>query len=264
MSFDICSLSSGSKGNCTLISSENTKLLIDAGIGLRELEARLRRLDVRPSEITGIFLTHEHQDHIRSAFAFAKKYPARVFAHEILWEVLEPDCKIPFAKRVVFTDSDFYVNDITVSPFAVSHDVPHCNGYSLYCQGRKISTATDLGVVTPQVEAALMGSDVVLLESNHDIDMLRKGRYSESLKRRILGNRGHLSNEAAAELVLRLAKQDTRQIILGHLSEENNLPELAFAASLQRLQQEGIKEGEDIYIDVATQNAISRYIRIER
>ena len=162
------------------------------------------------------------------------------------------------ADNFIFFDmQDFFVGEFTVTPFRASHDVP-CVGYTLSAGGKSVSVVTDIGKVTPAVMKAITGSDLVVLESNHDAEMLkRNGKYSEFLKKRILSDKGHLSNDDCAETACLLAASGTKQIILAHLSEENNCPELAFETVCKKLESRGYEEGRDVKIDVAEQNALS-------
>ena len=260
----IVNLGSGSKGNCTLIYTDKTHILIDAGLPLLEIETKLNALGIDPKDINGILITHEHVDHIKSVGKLSKKYGISVYA-----PVEELDCLLSKDKAILpqyqhgFIDKDFYIGDVTISSFKLSHDANCCVGYSIYANGAKFSIATDLGNCPKQVIEKLKGSDVVLLEANHDENLLLNNpKYPVILKKRILSNKGHLSNKACAEVVSQLVG-GTTQIILGHLSEENNSPSLAYNTVKTFLAQKGIIEGKNIYIDVAYQHKMSNIFEIK-
>lgn len=260
----IVNLGSGSKGNCTLISSEKTTILIDAGLPLADIENRLESLNVDASKICGILITHEHSDHIKSVGRMSKKYNIPVFAHASEWNCLNTKiCGIAPDLKMVFADNDFYVGDLTVSSFKLSHDANLCVGYSVYSNNAKFSIATDLGYCPKCVTENLKNSDVVLLEANHDENLLLNNqKYPYVLKRRILSNKGHLSNISSAEVISQLVG-GTSQIVLGHLSEENNTPSLAYNSIKSFLMQRGIVEGKNIFVDVAYQDKISNVFEIK-
>ena len=261
----IVNLGSGSKGNCTLVASNSAVLLIDAGLPLKEIEEKLVKLGVDAEYIKGILVTHEHSDHIKSVGKLSKKYHIPVFAHQNEWGVLMTKAKdIPQNLRISFDYNDFYVADMTISSFELSHDANMCVGYSVMCGGEKFSIATDLGFCPKQVVEKMKGSQVVLIEANHDENLLANNpNYPVILKRRILSSKGHLSNKQSAEVIAQLVG-GTNQIILGHLSEENNSPSLAYNTIKSILLEKGIEEGKHIFIDVASQEKMSSIFEIKR
>jgi phosphoribosyl 1,2-cyclic phosphodiesterase len=261
MGLKICVLGSGSKGNCTCIWSEKTALLIDVGLSLSRIEKCLGIFGVQPSSLS-ILVTHTHTDHVGGLEKFVKKHGCEVFVHDASYSTLLEKCDIPISKVCRFSGGDFFIGDITVIPETLSHDVP-CVGFSLVCEGRKISFATDTGKLTDRTVTRFSDADLVVLESNHDEDMLRNSTvYSAFLKQRILSDRGHLSNETASDCAVKLAMSGVRQFILAHLSQENNLPELAFATTRDKLVQHGFKEGEDVSVEVALQDRMSGLFEI--
>lgn len=223
---------SGSSGNCTYVGSDNTHILVDAGTSKKRIEEGLSDLGLSLSEISAIFVTHEHVDHIAAIRTIAKKYPIPVYAtpgtitgiknsdkkHEI-----PNDLFIPVA-----IDKETMIGDLRVNPMAISHDALEPCGYRIFCGDKKVGVATDLGCYTDYTVESLKGCDALLLEANHDVRMLQTGPYPYQLKHRILGDKGHLSNEKSAELLNKLLHDNIKGIFLGHLSKENNLPELAF------------------------------------
>lgn len=253
------SLSSGSKGNCIFIQSQNAKILIDNGLTLSNLQSRLEVIGVKVEEIDAILLTHEHGDHLYGIKAFLRKnkkakvyIPAFVQNYDIAGILALPSAQIEW-----FSSSDFFIKDLTISSFILPHDSKFCVGYSVICGGKKVSVATDLGFVSNSTLLNLAHSDILFLESNHDEVLLRKNpKYTARLKKRILSNVGHLSNTSCGLALVNLVKNGVKQVILSHLSEENNTPILAYNTVKKVLSQNGIIEGENVCVDVAFQDRI--------
>lgn len=248
----IINLASGSDGNITYIEDENNKILLDVGLSCAETVKRLELIGVKPSEITSIIVSHEHSDHIKGVDIFSSKYNTPVFAHEKVWIGLDDKFKkLSVANRKIF-DGPFQFEDLLITPVEVPHDVK-CYGFSFSKGNSKISVVTDLGHVNDQILQSIKGSQLVYIEANYDRDMLMHGtKYPLSLKRRIDGPNGHLSNRASGDTIEFLAKTGTRQIVLSHLSKENNTPTLAYNSITKQLQNVDIIEGKDIKIDVAS------------
>ncbi len=260
----IVNLGSGSKGNCTLVAGNNFCIMIDAGLPIKEIEEKLDSLNVSPTQIRGILITHEHSDHIKSVGKLSKKYHIPVYAHISEWPVLETKiADVPFNLRNGFENS-FYIENMQISTFKLSHDANLCLGYTINIDGEKFSIATDLGYCPNSVVEKLKGSQVVLIEANHDENILSNNpHYPLILKKRILSNKGHLSNTQSANVILQLVG-GTNQIILGHLSEENNTPELAYNTICSILSKNGIEEGKHIFIDIANQHKMSNIYEIKK
>ena len=258
MCIRLCVLGSGSKGNCIYVGYGNTHILVDAGLSLRRIEKSLAALGVNIGcDNLSVLVTHEHSDHVKSLAALYEKYSPAVYASADSQKGIIAACGNYADKFVFFDMQDFFAGEFTVTPFKVSHDVP-CVGYTLSAGGKNVSIVTDIGKVTPAVLKSITGSDLVVLESNHDVEMLKRNvKYSAFLKKRILSDRGHLSNDDCAEAACLLAASGTKQIVLAHLSEENNCPELAFETVCKKLESRGYTEGRDVKIDVAEQNALS-------
>ncbi len=245
----VINLSSGSEGNLTYVETEKACILIDDGLSCRETETRLALLGKTGRDIDAIVVTHEHGDHIKGVNVFAKKYGTPVYAHRDVWCSLS-DKLDKVSNKKVFVDS-FDIKDLILNPIEVPHDVK-CFGYSLVEGDKKISILTDLGHTTEKIFEAVKGSSLVYLEANHDINMLKNNeKYPLTLKMRIGGKNGHLSNDASAQMIEKLVQTGTRQIVLSHLSKENNSPELAYSYISSVLSKDGIIEGEDVKIDVA-------------
>lgn len=259
MEMIFCPLYSGSSGNALFVQYGQTRLLIDAGKPGKTITDALRLIGVEPETLNAILITHEHSDHISGAGVMARKYHLPVYATNATWQAMDKKVgEIPAGLRRTFDRSqDFYLGQIGVVPFSIPHDAADPVGYRLYGGGVSISTATDLGFFPKHVKDAVAGSSLVLLESNHDPDMLMMNpHYTSLLKRRILGNHGHLSNEACAEAMIQLVNSGVHHVILGHLSGENNLPELALTTSEQRAEAEGVRLGVDVSIDLAWRDRI--------
>ena len=222
---------SGSSGNCLLLSGSGTHILIDAGISMRRIQQSLARSDLSMREIGGVLITHEHSDHISGLKMLIKHCAPPIYAPRTVANRLR-GC-LPEAEgllHVIPVNEAFNIGSLTVTAFHTPHDTDESVGYRVEGEGI-FALATDMGHVTEEVFSALSGADTVLIESNHDEEMLRYGPYPIYLKRRILSDRGHLSNACCAELSRKLALGGTRRIILGHLSRENNTPALALSAA---------------------------------
>lgn len=248
----ICPLFSSSSGNCTLVACGSQAVLIDAGTSCKKIMNALAAIDFDPGKIGAIFLTHEHSDHIGALRVLACKLGVPVFATP---GTLNGAQNAGALERVTFyemPEGGVDVGDMHVDSVPTPHDARQSCCYIVTLPDeRRAAVATDMGYVTQAVETALRGCDTVLLESNHDVNMLELGPYPYVLKRRILSERGHLSNEACAELAARLAKNGTTRFILGHLSRENNTPELAYLAAKNSFDGLGLREGIDYMLTVA-------------
>ena len=247
----LCTLYSGSGGNATYFSSEKTHILIDAGKSARALTNALKEIgaltDPQKSPIDAILITHEHTDHVAALAVFLKKYPVPVHVTEGSAEHLRALLKDSPAKDCIVVHPTVFtvsIGDVTVTSFPTSHDSKMSVGYRITVKGengiRSFGYATDLGIVTPAVEKGLLGCEAIVLESNHDEDMLLDGPYPYPLKMRIRSRRGHLSNHDAAEFAAHLAESGTAHFLLAHLSKENNLPILAEKEFLSALADEAL------------------------
>ncbi len=256
MPFYFSPLRSGSSGNALLAQAGNTRILVDAGLSGRAIEGALAECGVTPDTLSAILISHEHSDHTRGVAVLSRKYDLPVYATEGTWTAME-GCidtnRIALKNRRAFTaGQDFYVHDVLVSPFSIPHDAADPVGFSLLSGVRKLSIATDLGHIAPGWMRALAGSDLVLLESNHDPELLRAHpRYPARLKTRILGKRGHLSNAACGEALVQLISTGVTNVILGHLSGETNRPELALSTVLETITEAGIRPGDDMRVALA-------------
>ncbi len=253
------SLVSGSSGNCALVSDGKTTLLADCGLSCKALEQALQRIGISPWDIDALVITHEHNDHIKGAGVVSRKYNLPIFATAKTHECMDIGKIDEHNIKYISQDIDFEVGTIGVKPFSIPHDAANPVGYNFFFGNKKLSLATDIGKMNDYIFGHLKGSIAVLLESNHDINMLRFGRYPQVLKKRILGELGHLSNEAAAQTVLELVKNGTRHIMLGHLSNENNTPRLAYTETINLLSKNGVDLKKDAAITIAARYEVSKF-----
>ncbi len=264
---ELCSIASGSSGNCIYAGTENSHILVDAGISGKRIENGLNEIGLKTAEIQGILVTHEHVDHIRSLGVLARRYGIPVYAtrgtlhwifeHQAIGKVDES------LFHVIAPEQEFDIGDMTICPVRTSHDAAEPVAY-LMRQGEKtMAVLTDLGKYDEDLIDKLQGLDVLLLEANHDVHMLQAGSYPYYLKRRILGERGHLSNESSGRLLGRLLHDHFQKVVLGHLSKENNYPELAFeAVQLEVTMSDCPYCGSDFPIQVAKRDQVSEMISI--
>lgn len=266
MKFQFCSLNSGSCGNATYIAAGNTRILIDAGLPGRTIVNALAQIGVMPETLDAILISHEHVDHVHGVGVLSRKYHLPVYANYRTWEAMHRCVgEIPAPQRRIFeTEADFFVGDLAVMPFRIPHDTQDPVAFRVYYGAHSAAVATDMGYVPKPVLSHLAGADLVLLESNHDPDMLQQNvRYPLSLKKRILGNRGHLSNQACAETMLRLLDTGVHHALLGHLSQDNNTPELAMRTVVEELVKRGLQPGQDVFVDMTFRDRIGGLFTIE-
>ncbi len=228
----ICSIASGSSGNCIYVGSDATHLLVDVGISGKRTEAGLKELDLSMHDIDGIFITHEHTDHIAGLGVLARKYGVPIFATGGTIEAIKKTSSVGEIPEELFqtitADEKVIVKDIICNPMRISHDAAEPVAYRISHGKKKVGIVTDLGTYNDYTVECLKEMDALLLEANHDVNMLQVGPYPYYLKQRILGDRGHLSNERAGQLLCDLLHDRLQAVMLGHLSKENNLPELAY------------------------------------
>lgn len=240
-------LASGSTGNSVYIGTEKNNILIDAGLSGKKVEEGLRNVGVDPTQIDGIFITHEHDDHIKGVGVLSRKYHIPIYSNENTLERLPSTVgNIDESLKNVFeTGSVKDFGDLQIESFAISHDAAEPVGYLFKENDLQLSLVTDIGYVSQKIIDKIKGSDAYIFESNHDVEMLRMSSYPWSVKRRILGDSGHLSNEDSGEALAKLISGDTQNVHLAHLSKENNMIELARLSVKNILEDYGITE-EDI------------------
>lgn len=258
---------SGSDGNCTFISDGATHILIDAGLSARAFESAMQNTGVSAADLCGILVTHEHIDHCRGLDVIAAKYDIPVYATPGTWTMLERKLvkRVPLKNRIpVDSAADFYIRDFNVQPFATPHDCAEPVAYALVNHGKRVVVATDMGYAKRGFVDWIKSADILLLESNYDPEMLTNGRYSPSLKARIAGRFGHLSNsDCSAVLVAAVTGGSVRTVRLGHLSKNNNTPSLALTESKDALWGAGVIAGRDVALDIAPRDIPSEPIILE-
>ncbi len=248
-----CSLFSGSSGNCEYIGYNGNGILIDAGVSAKRIILALEDNQIDPGNILGIFVTHEHTDHIKGLRVFAKKYSIPVFCSHGTMMALQTDDKTlneltitPFQNKVI-------IDGFIIERFDTSHDCEGSSGYRITTPDNRVAAiCTDLGYISDSVKNSLCGCSLVMIESNHDASMLRNGPYPYSLKQRIASDKGHLSNTCCADILPELVSCGTTKIILGHLSKENNLPKTAYDCAVSFLALKGYQPDVDYYLQVAS------------
>lgn len=253
-------LASGSKGNCIYISDGKTSLLTDIGLCYRDLKTRAQQAEIELGNISAVLNTHCHSDHCKGIRTFVKRHDVPVYSHSAGADALKACTGLEEENITVF-EKNFSIGGINVEAFSLPHDAPHCSGFSFMSGNSRISIATDLGAAGNDTLENMYGSGLAVIESNHDTDMLVNGRYPFPLKRRIMSKLGHLSNADCTAAAAKLLENGTKNFILAHLSEENNLPELAFASLTDYLDVYA-KEGRDYFASVAYQYKISKMFEI--
>ena len=236
----LCNLFSGSSGNSTYIEIEKSKILIDAGVSCQKISKALASIGVELDEINAILITHEHIDHTKGLTTISKKYNTPIYATPKTWTQMESLNIVPSCRYFFNAGEDFYISDLDIHPFSIPHDAIDPCGFSVLSNGKKVTVATDIGHVEESLFSEMKGSDVLLIESNYDNNTLLCGPYPYFLKKRISSDVGHLSNEATGKLVKRLYENGVTKFILGHLSKENNFPELAYRTVLNELNSSNI------------------------
>ncbi|MBO5008150.1 MAG: MBL fold metallo-hydrolase [Clostridia bacterium] len=257
-----CTLFSSSGGNSIFISDGNTNLLIDAGVSAAKIVNSLESIGVSPKELDGILVTHEHSDHVSGIGVLTRKFGIPVYANEATMEKILSSSSTPAAgcTRIITTGQSFKLRSAQIRSFKTPHDSADSVGYTVTMDERKFGIATDTGCITKPMLSALAGCEAVVIEANHDVDMLQKGAYPYILKRRILSDNGHLSNENGAWLATQLALWGTKHITLGHLSDNNNTPSKAYSASQKMLSDNDFEVGKDVILQVAMKSEITEII----
>lgn len=263
MTFGLCSFASGSSGNCYLVKSDKTAVLVDAGISGKRIFEGLEQTETPREMLAALLVTHEHSDHTKSIGMLAKKEKGlAVYASSGTWESLPSVCKEQ--RRAFQVGERFAVGDIEVQTFGLSHDAADPAGYTFFAGGRQISIVTDTGCINETIMDAIRDADVLVLEANHDVDMLRIGKYPWFLKQRILSDCGHLSNDTAGRTLARLLSEQPkrRQVLLAHLSRENNFPEMAYQTIKNILEESALYIGDQISLEVLRRNEISPFYNV--
>ncbi len=263
----LCSIASGSSGNCIYVGSDCAHVLVDIGISGKKMEAGLNSLELTGRDMDAVLITHEHSDHIKGLGVIARKYGIPIYATGGTVDAILRSGSLGKVPEGIFReireDEPFRIKDMTVNPFTIPHDAAHPVGYRLECGNQSVGIATDLGKYNEYIIENLQNLDALLLEANHDIRMLQVGKYPYYLKQRILGDRGHLSNENAGRLLCRLLHDNLKAVFLGHLSKENNYEELAYETVCSEVTLgDNPYKSRDFRIQVAKRDVVSEVITI--
>ena len=245
-----CSITSGSSGNCHLIETGQHRLLIDIGLSARQIEGLLQARGIDPASITAVFVTHEHTDHTKGVGVWMRRYRVPVMATAGTWKGMERTIgHVPGELRVeIRAGKGYRMSDLRIEAIPVCHDANDPCGYAVESGGNKVAVITDTGMLTPLMQKHLCETDLAVLESNHDINMLMQGPYPMQLKKRIRSNMGHLSNEDCGHSITQARQQGSKGIfLLGHLSDENNTPELAMD-TVKRIVDANGQSNENIFL----------------
>jgi phosphoribosyl 1,2-cyclic phosphodiesterase len=252
-------LASGSTGNATFIQLGNANILIDAGISTRRIKNSLSAVGMAIEDLDGVLITHEHRDHVAGLTTLTKKYRLPVYTRPDTWQAMHCKKDLP-AECCCEMSSSLDIKEVKIESFDISHDAADPVGYNLYYKDTKCSVATDLGFVTNTVKNALKGADAMVFESNHDVDMLKTGSYPWYLKKRIMSNKGHLSNVDAGWTLAKLDRKSHTDVFLAHLSQENNRPEIAKSTVEDILQGQGCILGQELSITTTYPDRIASLV----
>ena len=238
MSLHFSVLASGSTGNAIYVGTDQTKLLVDVGLSGKAMEALFKEINRDIREVSGILVTHEHSDHIKGLGVLARKYQVPIYANEKTWRAMNSLIgEVPNDQKFIFNmETTHTFGDLEVESFGVSHDAAEPMFYVFHHEGKKLVTITDTGYVSDRMKGTIKNADMYVFESNHDVDMLRMGKYPWNIKRRILSDVGHVSNEDAALAMADVIGENTKRIYLAHLSQDNNMKELAKMTVTQVLE----------------------------
>lgn len=255
------SLYSGSSGNSLFIEDKDTSILIDAGLSGKNIISAMDSVGEEINKVKGIFVTHEHLDHIKGVGILSRKFNIPIYANEKTWIAMEKCVGKIKEENIKIIDKEISLGDLHIKAFNVPHDAAKCYGYTVENRdGKKLSTVTDMGVFTKEIKENIEESNIVLIEANHDVEMLKFGPYPYDLKRRVLSEIGHLSNNDCGKAIINIMNDKQKKIILGHLSGTNNVPELAYKTVENIILENGLKIGEkeDIDLKLASRIKIGR------
>lgn len=249
--FKVSLLASGSTGNATYIETPKQKILVDCGLTGKAINAQMEKINRSLDDVDAILVTHEHSDHIKGIGVLARKYGIPIYANEKTWEAMSGKIgKIPLEQKEIFKTGDLLTfGDLDVMSYAVSHDAAAPQFYSFQKDNKQFVMLTDTGYVSDKLRGLLKNADAYLIESNHDVEMLRMGPYAWHLKQRILGDKGHLSNDDGALAMCEMLGDKTKRVYLGHLSQENNMKEIAYqtAESIFQKHDKGVHQAFELY-----------------
>lgn len=259
---EFCSLYSGSSGNCQFIKTEKIKILVDAGLSGKKIEESLKSINENPAEIKAIFVTHEHIDHIQGVGVLSRRYNIPVYANSNTWEAMQTKIGKMKEENIKILDEEISLEDIAILPFDISHDAAKPVGFNILWKNKKISLLTDTGCVNSSIKQNIEDSELLLIETNHDIELLKVGSYPWPLKKRIMSDHGHLSNETAAILLSEILTKGNETVLLAHLSQENNFPELAYKTVSNILTENGFNTNKDLNLEMTYRNKASKVYKL--
>lgn len=264
MKIKFCSLSSGSSGNCQYIETGNSRILIDAGFSGKRIQELLASIDVCPTTLDGIFVTHEHIDHVKGVGVLSRRFDIPIYANANTWTGMEKSIgKIKEKNIKVFTTEKYLeMQDMSILPIRVFHDALEPVGYVINYKKSKISVITDTGWVNDKIIEKIKDSNLYLMESNHDEFMLKEGLYPWYLKQRIMSEDGHLSNDDAAKILGNVLNGNNEVVLLAHLSKDNNVPELAIDTVKKSLENQGINVEKSIKLELSHRNKATEVFSI--
>ena len=264
MSINFCPLVSGSDGNSVYIGTDNTHILVDAGVSCKKLELYVNSIHMSLHNIDAILITHEHYDHINGIGVISRKYNIPIYATERTWNAIEKKNSTGNIysknKREIYKQEKFFINDLAINPFPIPHDAVDTTAYTLEHKGHKVAVATDFGHASEIVKENLINSDALLIDCNHDVEMLENGRYPRNLKSRILSKYGHLSNNDSANLISFVAKNRLKNVFLGHISKDNNDPTKALETVKAVLTANELNE--QINLHIVKDDSKSNFLKI--
>lgn len=264
---ELCSIASGSSGNCIYVGTQSTHLLVDVGISGKKVENGLNTIGRSCRDLDGIMITHEHSDHIQGLGVLSRKYHIPIYATQKTLDAIRENSSLGKIEeellRPIQADHIFHLKDISVNPMKISHDAVDPVAYRFKAGKKKVAVVTDMGTYNDYTIESLKGMDALLLEANHDVNMVQVGPYPYRLKQRILGDRGHLSNELSGKLLGLLAHHNLQAVVLGHLSKDNNMPELAYqTVRIELTMGQNAYRGNEFPIMVANRDEVSPIIHI--
>ncbi len=255
----LCTIASGSSGNCTYINSHETHILVDIGISGKKVVQALTEIEVSPQDIQAIFITHEHGDHIKGVGIFSRKYNTPIYATQKTWTMLDNNNLIgkveSYNKKIITPNIPIILGKLSIKAYPITHDAVEPVGYIFTRDNKKIAILTDVGCINSTIIQELSNCNGIMLEFNHDKNMLEVGNYPYPLKKRILGSYGHLSNDTAAKTLAHIYHKNMQWAVLAHLSSDNNIPDLAYLTAKNTLQENGIIIGKDLDLYIANKNS---------
>lgn len=262
MKLKFCSLYSGSSGNCQFVKTNNTIILIDAGLSGKKIQQEIINIGEDPKKIDAIFITHEHIDHIQGAGVLSRRLDIPIYANEETWNAMKPVIGNIKEHNIRIIDKYTQIKDLTLQSFDISHDSVKPVGYNIFYKNKKISLLTDTGCINRNIVDNITNADLMLIESNHDEDMVLIGPYPWPLKQRVLGEFGHMSNETAGNLIAKVLAKGSEVVLLGHLSKENNFPQLAYKTVENILNENKIEVNPGICLDLTYRDRSSKVYEI--